>query len=181
MNPDPSKSVRNSMPLPGRALVLACLLGLFAGGPALAQTRTGLSGHELFPGNKEGEVTKGLVFFGTDNAVCNCWTEVENGGQWTAVVDRSGDAGLGSEVTVLGGRWLWQAGNDTVRFGKLLGGSVRWPPDRVSDLGCGPGVATFAITLSVKGQATTGTFTGCLDDTHMPFVFPPKIWGTLSF
>lgn len=165
------------------AVLLAGLSSLFAGGAATAQTATstGLSGHELFPGNKEGEVTKGVVFFGTDNPVCNCWTDADAGGQWTATVDRSGHAGLGSQVSVVGGRWLWQQGNDTVSFGKVLGGTVQWPADLASDLGCGPGVARFAINVSVRGRATTGTLNGCLDDTHMPFVFPPKIWGTLSF
>ncbi len=52
-------------------------------------------------------------------------------------------------------------------------------------MGCGNGVARFAVTLSLAGQSAGGSFKGCLDDLHLdprqqPFVFPFKIWGTLS-
>lgn len=172
---------------PTRAAVAAAAatgwLALFAGPAANAQTltTTGLSGQEIYPGKRVGEVTKGVVMLGTDNPVCNCWTDVDSGGHWVAVVDRTGHAGLGSQISVVGGRWLWVTANDVARFGKILDGTVTWPADLTSDLGCGPGVARFATTVTANGQATTGTFTGCLDDTHLPFVFPPKIWGTLSF
>lgn len=175
---------RHSYPSCRRALAVAVagLLGLGGGAGALAhgEHTTGLSGLELFPGNKEGEVTKGVLFTGSTNAVCDCWTTTDNGGTWVAAVDRVGHAGLGSSVTIVGGRWVWEQGNDIVHFGRILGGTVHWPVDLTSDVGCGPGVAQFFATLSVSGQTTGGTLTGCLDDTHMPFVFPPKIWGTLT-
>ena len=87
---------------------------------------------------------------------------------------------LGSSTTLVGGRWFWEQPNDIIHFGRVLSGSVQWPMNLATDIGCGAGVARFAATLSVSGQATGGTLTGCLDDTHLPFVFPPKIWGTLA-
>lgn len=173
-------------PLSFRRSALALALGLFfalGGDSAFAHGvhHSGLSGHEFYPGQRDGEVTRGVLFSGTDNLPCDCWTSTNAGGRWVIVADRSGAAGIGGAVTVVGGDWFWKQANDVVHFGKLLGGTVNWPADRSGDLGCGPGVARFAVTLSVFGQATTGSATGCLDDTHIPFVFPPKIWATLSF
>lgn len=157
-------------------------LALGAGTAALGHGNhvTGLSGRELFPGDKDAATTKGVLFSGTDNAACNCWTATDAGGNWIFSVDRVGHAGLGSAVSLVGGRWFWQQTNDLVHFGRVLGGSVQWPPDLASDLGCGAGVAKVVVNLSVVGQATGGTLTGCLDDTHIPHVFPPKVWGTLT-
>jgi hypothetical protein len=155
-------------------------LGAWQGAFAHGEHTTGLSGRELFPGTKDTEVTKDVVFAGTANAVCNCWTAADNGGTWVAVVDRVGPSGLGSSTALVGGRWFWEQANDIVHFGRVLSGSVQWPAGLATDIGCGPGVAQFVAILSVSGQATGGTLTGCLDDTHLPFVFPPKIWGTLT-
>lgn len=172
-------------PLPFRRALAALLVGLIlalSGDVVRAHGnhQTGLSGHELHPGKRDGEVTRDVLFSGTDNAPCNCWTATDSGGRWVLLADRTGHAGLGSMVNVVGGRWFWQQAGEIVHFGKVLGGTVNWPPDLAGDLGCGPGVARFALTLSVNDQATTGSLTGCLDDTHLPFVFPPKAWGTLS-
>lgn len=168
-----------------RRLVAAGLFGFLAlGAGTAAQAHsnhvTGLSGRELYPGDKDAETTKGVLFSGTDNAVCNCSAATDTGGHWVFSVDRVGQAGLGSAVSLVGGRWFWQQADNAIHYGRVLGGSVQWPPGLASDLGCGPGVAIVTVNLSVTGQATGGTFTGCLDDTHIPHVFPPKVWGTLS-
>jgi len=155
-------------------------LGTWLGASAQVEQTTGLSGRELFPGTKDAEVTKGVVLLGTTNAACNCWTGADNGGTWVSIVDRVGPSGLGSSTTLVGGRWLWVQPNDVVHFGRVLSGSVQWPADLATDIGCGAGVARLVATLSVSGQATGGTLTGCVDDTHLPFVFPPKVWGTLA-
>ena len=106
---------------------------------------------------------------------------------WTAKIDRVGSAGIGkSGVTVVGGRWYWIDGDDRLHAGRVEGGYVLWPPTLDQDtFGCGPGVAQFSITLSVRGPSDSGSFVGCLDDTHLdptrqPFVFPPRIRGALS-
>lgn len=156
-----------------------CSFGLLKG-PQTA----GFSGHELFNGKRVGNVVTGAVFAGADNQVCDCWTNDNSGGTWTASLNYKGEGGLGSAVTVQGGRWSWLHADGTVQTGRITGGAVTWPsaPDS-NAMGCGNGVARFAITL--VGQATGGSFKGCLDDQHLdprqqPFVFPPKIWGTLK-
>ena len=59
-----------------------------------------------------GEVTRGVLFSGTDNPPCDCWTREDTGGHWIVEADRVGHAGFGSTVNVVGGRWFWlQAGN----------------------------------------------------------------------
>ena len=144
-----------------------------------------------------GGLTKGVTFAGVDNlpnedggsnlATCDRWTTDGNGGSWSARIDRVGVAGIGgSGVTVVGGRWFWLDRDDRFHFGRVQGGFVLWPPALDQDsFGCGAGVAQFSITLSVRGPSSTGSFVGCLDDTHLnplqqPFVFPQHIWGTLQ-
>jgi hypothetical protein len=150
------------------------------------ETTMGLSGLELFSGKTGASVTApGTLFAGKDNKVCNCWTTSDSGGAWTASVSYAGQPGIGSSgVSVTGGKWFWQQANDVIHFGKVKGGRVRWPASLDADpFGCGKGVAS--VTLSLTGLSEEGTFTGCLDDTHLdpraePFVFPPKMWGTLT-
>ena len=146
-------------------------------------TTTGLSGLEVF-GGKTGATDTTPLFAGKDNKVCNCWTTSDNGGAWTTSISYAGRPGIGSSgVSVTGGKWFWQQANDVIHFGKVTEGRVRWPASADADLGCGKGVAS--VNLSLMGLSEEGTFTGCLDDTHLdpraePFVFPPKLWGTLS-
>ena len=147
-------------------------------------TTVGLSGLELFSG-KTGASAAGTLFAGKDNEVCNCWTASDNGGVWTASVSYTGEPGIDSSgVSVTSGKWLWQQANDIIHFGKVKGGRVRWPASVDADpFECGKGVAS--VTLSLTGVSEEGTFTGCLDDTHLdprvqPFIFPSKMWGTLT-
>ena len=93
---------------------------------------------------------------------------------------------MGEEVRGGGDRWSWLHADGSVQAGRITGGAVTWPSTLDSNaMSCGNGVARFAITLSLAGQSAGGSFKGCLDDTHLdprqqPFVFPSKIWGTLS-
>lgn len=166
------------------ALVVAlsgCSFG-FLKGPQTA----GFSGHELFDGKRAENSVTGAVFAGADNQPCDCWTSDSSGGTWTASINYKGQGGLGSAVTVTGGRWSWLHADGSVQAGRITGGAVTWPSALDSNaMSCGNGVARFAITLSLAGQSAGGSFKGCLDDTHLdpkqqPFVFPSKIWGTLS-
>jgi hypothetical protein len=159
---------------------------------------TCLSGYELSLGKDlESGVTEGVTFAGidnlpdqdggADNAACDRWTENGHGGAWTAQIDRVGIAGIGSAgVSVIDGRWFWFDGDGRIHFGRVVGGSVSWPPSLDDDtFQCGAGVARFEITLSVLGDFSVGSFVGCLDDIHLdptaqPFVFPQRIWGTLK-
>ena len=165
-------------------LAIAVLLAGCGTARTRGATTVGFSGLELFSGNA-GASAPGTLFAGKDNDVCNCWTTTDNGGVWTASVSYTGRPGIGSSgVSVTGGKWSWQDVNDVIYFGKVKRGRVRWPASADADpFGCGKGVAS--VTLSLTGMTEEGVFTGCLDDTHLdpraqPFVFPPKMWGTLT-
>jgi hypothetical protein len=182
-------------------IVMALVLGLGGGSLAFAHGphRTCFSGYEIFPGSDAGGgVTQDVTFVGIDSranadggidqAACDRWTTNSKGGTWSAKIDRVGNAGIGSGtgVSVVGGRWLWVDGADRFHAGSVVQGYVMWPDTIEQDkFGCGAGVAKFYVTLSVWWPPGTGTFDGCLDDTHLdptrqPFVFPPPIWGTLN-
>ena len=169
-----------------KLMVAAVAMGFVIMGCGAARTRgaitIGLSGLEVFGGGA-GDPTP--LFAGKDNKVCNCWTTDDNGGVWTTSVNYAGRPGTGSSgVAVTDGKWFWRQANDVIHFGKVADGRVRWPASIDADpFGCGRGVAS--VTLSLTSASEEGTFTGCLDDTHLdpravPFVFPPKLWGTLT-
>ncbi|MFJ1260882.1 hypothetical protein [Cupriavidus sp. CuC1] len=152
-------------------------------------TQACLSGVEASEGTTSGSGAKGATFAGTANTLVEPCRLKNNsqGGFWIASIDRTGPAGLGHEVSVRGGKWLWEQADGTLYSGSVTGGWVMWPADLHQSIGgCGYGVAQFSITLSVlRGHPGSGTFEGCLDDTHLdpkqqPFVFPPQIWGRLS-
>jgi hypothetical protein len=182
----------------GSALI-AVALAFGGGNIAFAHDthETCFSGYELSPGVDAGNgLTEGVTFAGIDNlpdhddgpdlVACDHWAPNSNGGIWTAKIDRVGVAGIGGNgVSVVGGRWFWFDGDDHFHFGGVPGGFVQWPGSLDEDIGCGPDVAQFNITLSVLGHFSAGSFVGCLDDTHLdprvqPFVFPPRIWGTVN-
>lgn len=181
--------LRNKVAIRSNRWIIAALVVALAGcsfGPLKGPQNAGLSGHELFKGKRAGNIVTGAVFAGADNQVCDCWTSDNSGGTWTTSINYKGEGGLGSAVTVMGGRWSWLHADGTIQTGRITGGAVTWPsaPDS-NAMGCGNGVARFSITLSLAGRSAGGSFKGCLDDTHLdprqqPFVFPPKIWGTLS-
>jgi len=151
--------------------------------------QTCLSGVEVSDGAGSGSGASGVKFAGTaqEPAESCQWANSGLDGVWTASIDRKGAAGIGHEVRVVGGKWLWKQADGTLYGGKVTGGWVMWPSDLHQSIGgCGYGVAEFSVTLSVlQGHSGNGTFEGCLDDTHLdpaqqPLVFPPQIWGRLS-
>jgi len=170
----------------GRVVASAMLVLLLAGSTVTwahgSLNVVCLSGVEVFLGTESNGGAKGVTFAGTDNPLLEpCqWTTNGLGGSWIASIDRTGPAGLGHQVSVQGGRWLWEQDDGTLHRGKVTGGWVMWPSNLSEDIGCGQGVAKFSITLSVVGHPLGGAFEGCLDDTHLPFVFPFRIWGKLS-
>jgi len=173
-------------------LVASALLVLWLTGwhAALAQVVC-LSGLEVSIGTTSGSGANGVTFAGTDNAlVTPCPrpnTSASAGGAWIASINRTGPAGLGHTVSVIGGKWFYEPEGGTLHSGAVTGGWVMWPDNLSQDkFGCGQGVAKFNITLLVLlPHPGRGTFEGCLDDTHLdprlqPFVFPPQILGKLS-
>lgn len=177
---------RRSSGLKIAALFVALAFAGCSVGPVKGPESTGLSGHEVFNGNRAGNVVTGAIFAGADNKVCDCWTNDNGGGTWSTSINYRGQGGLGSSVTVTGGRWSWLRADGVIRSGRIVDGQVTWPSTLDSNaMGCGSGVARFAVTLSLAGQSGGGTIKGCLDDSHLdprqqPFVFPPKLWGTLT-
>ena len=181
--------LRNTLPRHSSVSIIAALVVALSGcsfGLLKGPQTAGFSGHELFDGKRAGNVVTGTVFAGADNQPCDCWTKDNSGGTWTASINYKGAGGLGSAVTVTGGNWSWLHADGTVQAGRIKDGAVTWPSALDSNaMGCGNGVARFTITLSLAGQSAGGSFKGCLDDVHLdprqqPFVFPPKIWGTLK-
>jgi hypothetical protein len=160
------------------SLVLVVGAAVFTGPAAQAHGahRTAFSGYELSAGHSDGSTTRGASFGGWAHDG-EGWLPPAGGGQssWAAIVDYSGTAGLHSAVILTGGYWAWRAVDGTVHAGTVRDGRVVWPDTRVHDIGCGAGIARISANL-----APEGTLSGCLDDSHIPQVFPPKAWGTLN-
>lgn len=151
----------------------------------------GISGYELFPGRIQNGVVKDVSFAGTTNTACErqelarCWNADSNGGNWIARIERTGGAGIGDTGQIVGGKLILEQTNGIIRLFKVQPTTIRWPKILEEDIGCGPGSAAFSAELGVLGTQLRATLDGCLDDTHLdprkqPFVFPPRIWGTLT-
>jgi hypothetical protein len=159
-------------------LALAVALGAAAGAAARAgeSLGTAFSGHETVIGAGSASFA-GWTHAGDGSA----WVPSPgDGGSWSTSVTYTGTPGLGSSVSFTGGTWSWQQANGTIRQGQVLSGSVRWPPDGNTDIGCGKGIGVVAATLSLGGATPAGGINACLDDTHLATVFPPQIWGNLT-
>jgi hypothetical protein len=167
------------------SVIVGSGLALLATTAAAAVVSTAFSGYEVFPGYRgyscPAGSTCGTTFAGwTDSAGSWVPPQSSNGGSWAASITYSGTPGPGSKVTITAGRWTWRQPDATLSFGAILpGGQVVWPPDLATDIGCGSGVARFHATITTAG-GTVGAMDGCLDDTHTPEVFPPRVWGNLS-
>jgi hypothetical protein len=155
------------------------VLGLLVltGSAALAHGShgTAFSGYEVYPGYPEHGIIEGTTFGGWAHGGTG-WLSPGDGSQsyWGATINYSGKAGLNSAVTITGGKWAWHAPDGTIHAGQVLDGRVEWPATLGVDIGCGAGIAKFSAHL-----APEGTLSGCLDDTHIPQVFPPRIWGAV--
>lgn len=102
-------------------------------------------------------------------------------GAWFISANFVGNPGIVSgnrnSVTVIGGRWYLEGTDGTRQDGNLLRGTVTWPASLDVSIGCGPGVAMLSATLSHNGFKPAGEISGCIDDTHLDQVYPPKVWG----
>jgi len=173
-------SMRISLTGVGLAL-LAALLGV---GIAYAAASTNFSGYEIFPGyhgyNCPVATTCAATFTGwTDAASSWAPPRLSDGGSWSASINYQGTPGIGHSVSIGGGRWAWLQPDGTFRNGSIVSGQVMWPPVLTADIGCGAGVASIQAMLRTL-SGVGGTLSGCLDDTHLAQVFPPRVWGTLS-
>jgi len=145
------------------------------------------SGFELFPGIKLDGITIGATFSG--------WTQTPGPEQWvpftsstggfvSGSVNYAGSPGFGHSVNIIGGKWAWlEADDHTIHSGPVLSvlngvsSAVTWPANAQTDLGCGPGIATFYANVGDGLSHTIGAISGCLNDQ---LTFPPKIWGIVN-
>ncbi len=130
-----------------------------------------------------GDGKVGVMFMGWthDEPEPDTWVSpaASDGGIWTARMSFEGIIGLGGEVDLRRGRWALRPPNSRPLWGTILGGTVAWPLDIGTDIGCGTGAATFDADISPRfRRSMAGTIVGCRDDTHR--LIPPPIWGVLA-
>ncbi|MFD2271998.1 hypothetical protein ACFS07_14650 [Undibacterium arcticum] len=138
-----NRFLHNRVAIRSKGWITAALFVALAGcsfGHLKGPQNAGFSGHELFDGKRAGNSVTGVVFAGTDNKACDCWTNDSTGGTWTASINYKGQGGLGSAVTVVGGSWSWLHADGTIQTGRITGGAVTWPAALDSNaMGCGKG------------------------------------------
>ena len=169
-----------------RNLALASALLIVFVGTALASTPVPVSGYEIFLGYNctiKGEAaTCGATFSGwTGETSSGGWLAFPGTGQgtWSIRANYTGQPKFGGSVTLVGGSWRFLFIGGTFLHGKVVSGTVTWPPEGTPSV-CGVDVAVAEANLSVAGGSST-TVTGCLHDLPKGSVIPPKIWGTFNF
>lgn len=122
-----------------------------------------------------------LGWIGGKGPVPNGWMAFPGNtqGLWETTVNYIGSPGFGKQVTVAGGVFDLLFKHHAGITAMVTGGTVAWPSDATTDMGCGPGVATANLTLS-SGPGGPTAFQGCLHDLPAGSVIPPKIWGSLQ-
>lgn len=173
-----------------RSFLVAIAFALAGGSFSLAHgaSITALSGNEFFNGVRSGNITVGATFAGlTTHGDGTSWHPAasNSGGLWAVSANYVGFPGIvpGTEnsVTVIGGTWFLEGADGTTQTGNILSGSVSWPATLHANIGCRPGIAKLTVAISLlNSNQQAGVINGCLDDTHLDKVFPPKIWGTLQ-
>ena len=170
-----------------RKLALASALLMVLVGTALASTPVPVSGYEIFLGYNctiKGEAaTCGATFGGwTGETPSGGWLAFPGTAQgtWSIRANYTGQPEFGGSVTLVGGSWRFLFISGAFLHGKVLSGTVTWPADKDTDIGCGKGVATADANLSVASGGSA-TVTGCLHDLPKGSVIPPQIWGTFNF
>jgi len=162
--------------------ILALAFPVVAG----AQLPVNLSGYEFLLGRHctiAGQPAKCNVQFGGwtggNGPVTNGWKPFPGNekGLWKVKISYIGTADFGKVVSIVNGSFdvLFKTGK--VVSGTVTNGSVEWPSDADTDIGCGDGVAKVSATL---GSGGASSFVGCLHDLPAGSVIPPRIWGTLQ-
>lgn len=119
---------------------------------------------------------------GGAGATINGWRSPPgNGfGWWTANINYLGKAAFGASVKLAGGTFDVTLINGFSAHGVVTEGSVVWPANRYTDIGCGAGAAYIALTVNyTRGDFGSGYFRGCLRDLPAGSAVPPRMWGML--
>jgi len=128
--------------------------------------------------------TCGTTFSGwTGETSSRGWLQFPGTGEgaWSVRINYTGQPMFDGSVTIVGGSWQFHFKNGTSLHGTVRsGGTVIWPSDASSDIGCGNGVAIVNANLSVFGGGLA-SLSGCLHDLPKGTVIPPKVWGTFNF
>jgi hypothetical protein len=169
-------------------IVLALLTIVLAniGSDALAhRPPVNVSGYEIFLGTGctiGGQPSAcGVTFsgwIGGDGQVPDGWEAFPGDfeGLWQARINYTGQAGFGSTVVILGGRWSIFFLDGHSLSGPVIGGTVQWPFDEFADIGCGVGIGVVEVDLLIA-RGGAATFKGCLHDLPAGTVIPPMVWG----
>ena len=173
--------------LKARTLMISCALLCVLLSAAAAQEQVPVSGYEIFLGHNC--VIAGTA--GTCGTTFVGWTGLTGDGGWLGFpgtaegvwsiqINYIGQPMFGGSVAVVGGKWSFLFINGSELRGKVSSGSVIWPADATTDIGCGAGVAAVQASLTVAGRGPASV-TGCLHDLPAGSVIPPKVWGTFNF
>lgn len=95
-------------------------------------------------------------------------------GLWRTRIRYSGEVDFGNTVLILGGRYTIFFFDGHSLSGRVTGGTVEWPLDESTDIGCGAGVAVVNASLLSHGHLAT--FAGCLHDIPVGSTIP-MVWG----
>ena len=106
-------------------------------------------------------------------------------GVWTVQINYTGHPSFGQtapapQVTIAGGTWSFLFFSGMELKGRVVGGTVSWPYDTSSDIGCGDGVAVAEANLTLNG-GKSASLAGCLHDIPAGTVIPPQEWGEFTF
>jgi hypothetical protein len=148
--------------------------------PAARPQSSSLSRRGLFT-NKIGltrhrSKTPSAGWIGGDGQVAEGWEPPPGDfqGLWKTRVNYKDQAGFGKVVVILGGRYRISFFDGHSLSGRVIGGTVEWPADEITDIGCGAGVAVVNASLSSRRQSAR--FAGCLHDLPIGSTIP-MVWG----
>ena len=95
-------------------------------------------------------------------------------GLWRTRIHYSGQVDFGNTVFILGGRYTIFFFDGHSLSGRVTGGTVEWPADESTDIGCGAGVAV--INVDLLSRRHSAKFAGCLHDIPVGSTIP-MVWG----
>jgi hypothetical protein len=177
-------------PFSRRNLILIGALFLLPASAVMAQISVPVSGYEIYLGHNctiaGSAATCGATFTGwTGESNTGGWLAFPGTGKgvWSIQINYTGHPAFGGtmpQVKVVGGKWSFLFVNGLELRGKVVNGTVTWPPGPNASIGCGNGVAVAQANLTLVG-GKYATIAGCLHDIPAGTVIPPQEWGVFTF